>query len=177
MSCFAIVRSRDDLSRAQNEIGALFKIINNLNQPERFCKKLLGIYIYSQIDSLTQACLSRTNDQPYESRIRIMQITSLSGIWTLCWLESSDRESAAPTRQEILDCLVDVCGKSIRDGQFLPVFPFNAESKLVQAEMQRMTESHPDRIRAPLFLNRELGLLSRSRPVKNNPAFRQQYSE
>lgn len=164
MICFALVRTIEDIPRASREIGILLSM-HRKQRPANSAQHLLGIWVHRRMAAQPPSSLVRIVASETICRYQVVQTTSLSGIWTLCWLEPAPPAPAPPSQQELLDCLRATAGEDADNGIYIPVFTTN--SKLVEA--MKLQDSCPESVKPPLFWDSEKGGLSRVRLVRQTP--------
>jgi hypothetical protein len=164
MICFALVRTIEDIPRASREIGILLSM-HRKQRPANSAQHLLGIWVHRRMVAQPPSSLVRIVASEAVCRYQVVQTTSLSGIWTLCWLEPAPPASALPSQQELLDCLRATAGEDAGNGSYIPIF--TTDSKL--AEALKLRDSCPESVQPPLFWDSEKGRFSRVRLVRQTP--------
>ena len=179
MSLLLLIRSADDL-RSAVEAASEFLVYRR----QRFAKareadEVLGIWLRRELDADLPAWLDRDRgaglsiDVPRdtskvsveESGVGIRESFSLSGLWTLCWVDGtflSTAHSAAERRRIILDSLLGTASASRSSSateKFFPVFAAGDSVESIKATMSELAERYPQ-ISGTWFLDdRERGIV------------------
>lgn len=83
----------------------------------------------------------------------IRESFSLSGLWSLCWMDGPclrEAQSARQRRNRILDALVK--DAAMEPGAFLPIFDATETSDAVEAMLKELRAQHPELISATWFI-------------------------
>lgn len=168
MTTFAIVRGFSDLVRACKEMGFFLSAAWKLQEKDRFGPPLLGIWLHPRMVAwpADEPTLGSRDDS--EPQIRVVESTSLAGIWTLCRLQKAGGDGAGISRQQLLDWLTAAgeahCGVD-GVGKFIPVFQQRAPHARVKMEAERLRQRFPEHALPPLFLNPATGHFVHLAPV------------
>lgn len=166
MTCFAIVRGHSDVCRSIKEIGTLLSITRN-RQPEQTMQHFLGLWVHPTMAKHPPACLVQPSVQEKGGKRHVVQTASVSGIWTLCWLESMHpAQSPALSQEEFFGCLLATSGEEAAEGKYIPVFSNETEF----ADALKLQNSNLRSVLAPLFWDTDKGRFSRLRLVSSKPS-------
>ena len=86
-----------------------------------------------------------------EAGLGIRESFSISGIWTLCWIDGTlfrRAQGSAERRNAVLRTLVDTARASSHNGAFFPVFGPSDPVEHVEATMSELEDRHPNLIGA-----------------------------
>lgn len=162
MIAFAVLRSLDDLARARRELGVFLSMVHRQTPAAWHAESFLGIWIHTGMIDSGPICCSQQTGQAGAWRQRVVQNTSLSGLWTIYWLQSDDGDTAIELRRQLVECMIAECGA---EGQFVPVFSMSKQHALAVSESARLQEAYPGRVLPPLHLDAARGLLVHLRLV------------
>jgi len=162
MTSFAVLRSLDDLARARREFGVFFSMVHRQRPSAWHAESFLGIWMNARMLDSAPSCFSQQTGQAGAWRQRVVQNTSLAGIWTIYCLQPNDGDTAIEPRRQLLECMIAECGA---EGQFVPVFSHNTDHALAVSESARLQEAYPGRVLPPLHLDAARGLLVHLRVV------------
>ena len=164
MSIFALVRGSADLARACEELGDFFSFRRRQRDQAPLAETLLGIWIEPRM-AVEVPCVLTLRDQSAAGRpVQIRETTGLSGIWTMCWLETPGGEDRNEvSRQDLLGALIESSGfgqEGVPSGRFIPVFRSDAAPSEAQTEMRSLRKWYPHHMIAPLYQDPVTGRLS-----------------
>lgn len=166
MTCFAIVRSPADVSRATQEIGTLLSIAGN-SQTTEPARQLLGLWVHPTMVKEPPACLVKPSVQEKGGNPQVVQTTSMSGIWALCWLDDmQSAESGSLSQRELFDCLLATSGEEAAEGKYIPVYSNETEF----SDALKLQNSNIHTVLPPLFWDTVKKRLSRLRLVSSRPS-------
>ncbi|MGC5260711.1 hypothetical protein ACPXCO_06710 [Streptomyces cyaneofuscatus] len=131
---------------------------------------LLGIWIRSELDADLPASIpcgpsakicgctvdEPSRRHPTEAPLGIRTSSSLSGLWSLCWLDGPVlRQAHSPQqrRHRILDTLVNDAAPQARPGAFFPVFDPADSSDIVDQRLAELRSRHPHLIATHWFVD------------------------
>ena len=150
MSMLFLIRSADDV-RSAAEAANEFLAYRRRHFPEpREVDEVLGIWVRGELDA-----------DLGEAPVGIRESISLSGLWSLSWIDGAflkDAKTARERRNRILDGLVKDSATQPR--AFSPVFDATETSDGVEAMLQELRAKHPDLISTTWFIDEwEQGLM------------------
>ena len=98
-----------------------------------------------------------------EAGLGIRESFSISGIWTLCWIDGTlfrRAQGSAERRDAVLRTLVGTARASSETGAFFPVFGAGDPVERVEATMSELEDRYPNLIAATWFVDdRERGIV------------------
>ena len=185
MSVLLLIRSADDV-RFAVEAASEFLVYRRRHFTEpRETDEVLGIWLRRELDADLPAW--RWFDRevgagvrvdslpgetaaglgPREAAVGILESFSLSGLWTLCWIDGTllrEAQSSAERRRGILDAVLSTASASqspCEPGTFFPVFGAVDASDSIDATMRELQEHYPKLIGGTWFIDdRDRGLVS-----------------
>ncbi len=185
MSMLLLVRSADDV-RAAVKTASEFLVYRRRHFAEpRETDEVLGIWLRREldedlpaslgldrelgagvmVDSLAKENASRLGLR--EATVSILESFSLSGLWTLCWIDGTllqQAPSPSERRLRILDAVLNTVAASQSPcelGAFFPVFGASDASDSIGATMRELQHHYPKLIGGAWFVDdRERGLVS-----------------
>ncbi len=117
------------------------------------------------VDSLPKESAFRLG--PREAAVGILESFSLSGLWTLCWIDGTllqQAPSPSERRRRILDAVLITASASqspCEPGTFFPVFGASDASDSIGATMRELQDHYPKLIGGTWFVDdTERGLVS-----------------
>lgn len=147
----ALVRSREDLLHACRDLSDLFALQMRRQGLASPPEDLLGIWVDEQAMEQPPCILSLPDQSAVGSPIHIRRTAGLSGVWTLCWLETeNDSGNLALSRPDLLAGLIGYCEGSPR-GRLAPVFPSHMVPSEMESQMRDLLHRHPHRLLGPLI--------------------------
>jgi len=175
MSVLLLIRSADDL-RSAVEAASGFLLYRRQRFPEtRETDEVLGIWLRRDLDADLAAWLWLDRDRgadisidvaedpskgsPGESGVGIRESFSLSGLWTLCWIDRTllrTAHSATERRRTILDSLLGnayASRFSSATETFFPVFAGVDAIESIKATMLELGNRYPKMIGETWFLD------------------------
>lgn len=183
-----LVRSADDV-RSAVKAASEFLVYQRQRFEASPEDEVLGIWLKNDLDAELPTWLSvdrargagitvepcekwRPQAVPTEAALGIRASFSLSGVWTLCWIDGSQWRSAstsAERREAILRALVQAASTSASSterGAFFPVFPADDPTEHVDAAVRELSARYPDLIGARWFRDdRVRGIVPPEPPV------------
>ena len=185
MSMLLLIRSADDV-RSAVKAASEFLVYRRRHFAEpRETDEVLGIWLRREldadlpawlwfdrelgagvrVDSLTGETASRLG--PREAAVGILESFSLSGLWTLCWIDGTllrETQISAERRRGILDAVLSTASASqspCEPETFFPVFGASDASDSIDAIMRELQDHYPKLIGGTWFIDdRERGLVS-----------------
>ena len=188
MSMLLLVRSADDV-RAAVKTASEFLVYRRRHFAEpretRETDEVLGIWLRRELDAdlpawlwfdrelgagvrvdfLQAATAFRLGSR--EAAVGILESFSLSGLWTLCWIDGAllrEAPSSAERRRRILDAVLSTASASqspCEPGAFFPVFGASDASDSIDAIMRELQDHYPKLIGGTWFVDdRERGIVS-----------------
>jgi len=165
MSMLFLIRSADDVRSAAEAANELLAYRRRHFPEPREVDEVLGIWVRSELDADLPAWLWLGEGVPAsslaEAPVGIRESISLSGLWSLSWIDGAflkDAKTARERRNRILDGLVKDSATQPR--AFSPVFDATETSEGVEAMLQELRAKHPDLISTTWFIDEwEQGLM------------------
>lgn len=179
MSMLLMVRSADDV-RLAVEAANKFLVYRRRHFPvPREVDEVLGIWLRRELDADLPAWLWINRElgagvqldgsdgedvlapRLAATAVGIRESFSLSGLWSLCWIDGTFLEKAKTARErrnQILESLVKEGARGA--GEFFPVFDATETSDSIEATLQALRAEHPSLISKTWFSDdREQGLV------------------
>ena len=144
MSLLLLVRSADDMRSAAKAASELVAYLRQRFAGDREIANVVGIWLKRDLDAelpawpwaddrqLGAGLIVGPPDKRSASKIAmgeaglgIRESFSISGIWTLCWIDGTlfrSAQGSAERRNAVLRTLVDTARASSQNGAFFPVF-------------------------------------------------------
>ena len=175
MSMLLLIRSADDV-RAAVETASEFLVYRRQRfAGAREADEVLGIWLRRELDADLPAwpwfdrelgagvAIDVPGDtcrvSPGESGVGIRESFSLSGLWTLCWIDGtllSTAHNATERRRTILDSLLGTASASRSSSAtetFFPVFAAADAVESIKATMSEVEDRYPQMIGATWFVD------------------------
>ena len=182
MSMLLLVRSADDVRSAVEAANEFLGYQRQRIAEAREADEILGIWLRRELDVDLPAWLWLDRDRgagmsidvpgdaskisPGEVGVGIRESFSLSGLWTLCWIDGtllSTAHSATERRRTILDSLLAAASASRPSSAtetFFPVFAATDAVESIKATMSELEDRYPQMIGGTWFLDdRERGIV------------------
>ena len=181
MSVLLLVRSADDMRSAAKAAGELVAYQRQRCAGDRETDDVVGIWLKRDLDAelpawpwadrqLGAGLLVGPLDKRSASEIAmgeaglgIRESFSISGIWTLCWIDGTlfrSAQGSAERRNAVLGTLVDTARASSQNGAFFPVFGAGDPVEHAEATMSELEDRYPNLIGATWFVDeRERGIV------------------
>ena len=178
MSMLLLVRNADDMRRAVESTNAF-----SAYRRERFgeqVSQVIGVWLRRELDAglPSFSCadlvsdgvgpvkgadrISESNPRTSATELKIRESFSLSGVWTICWVNGvlgHDAQSPAEQRRAIIDTIVSPYSRA--DCRFFPVFQQGESMEHIQNAMRELREQHSELIAATWFIDdSERGLIA-----------------
>lgn len=174
MSLLLLIRSADDVPSAVKAAGELLAYHRRRLEGDRETDDLLGIWLKHDLDEELPAWLwvdrelgassvlgfGDTRSVPEaaagEAGLGIPESISISGIWTLAWIDGTLFRSAqgpAERRHAILRTLAGTARSSSETGAFFPVFGAGDSVGHIEAAMSELKDRYPNLIGATWFVD------------------------
>ncbi len=196
MSMLLLVRSADDVRAAVKAASEFLVYRRRRFEEPRETDEVLGIWLRRELDAGLPAWLwfdrelgarvrvdslpgeTASRLDPREAGVAILESFSLSGLWTLCWIDVTlmqHASSPAERRRRILDAVLITASASqspCEPGTFFPVFGANDASDSIGATMRELQDHYPKLIGGTWLVDdRERGLVSAKGPVDGQGVF------
>ena len=162
MSMLLLIRSADDARSAVEAASELLVYRRQRFAEAREADEVLGIWLRRELD----ADVPTSKVSPGESGVGIRESFSLSGLWTLCWIDGTLLRTAhSPTerRRAILDSLwgtPSASQSSSATETFFPVFAAVDAVGSIKATMSELEDRYPQLLGGTWFLDdRERGIV------------------
>ena len=166
MSMLLLIRSADDVHSAVEAASELMVYRRHRFAEAREADEVLGIWLRRELDADLPAWLwldrelgDTSKVSPGESGVGIRESFSLSGLWTLCWVDGTllrTAHSATERRRTILDSLVGAASASRSLGAtetFFPVFAAVDAVESIKATMSELEDRYPQMIGGTWFVD------------------------
>ena len=186
MSMLLLIRSADDVRSAVKAASEFLVYRRRHFEEPRETDEVLGIWLRRELDADLPAWLwfdrelgagvrvdslpageAASRLSPREAAVGILESFSLSGLWTLCWIDGTllrEAPSSAERRRRILDAVLSTAAASqspCEPGTFFPVFGASDGSDSIDATMRELQEHYPKLIGGTWFIDdRDRGLVS-----------------
>ena len=159
-----LVRGSEDLARACSELSDFFAIRQRQRDHAPVPETLLGIWVGPGMAAEVPSVLTSRTRSAAGWPVQIRETVGLSGIWTICWLETPRGEGRDDlSRFALLGSLIESADQGedgVSPGRFAPVFRGVTAPSEVQAEMRSLQEPYSHHLLTPLFQNPVTGRLS-----------------
>jgi hypothetical protein len=182
MSLLLIVRSADDVRSAVEAANEFLVHLRRRFPEPREVDEVLGLWLRRELDADLPAWLWLDRERglgmrvdapagetpgqgPREADVGVRESFSLSGLWSLCWIDGTLlRESKSPEerRRRILDALVrDAAAEAAsQPGAFFPVFEATEPLDLVDENLRQLRDRYPHLVGGRWFVDdRERGIV------------------
>ena len=161
MSMLLLIRSADEVHSAV-ETASEFLVYRRKPFAAREADDVLGIWLRRELD----ADVPTSKVSLGESGVGIRESFSLSGLWTLCWIDGtrlSTAHSATERRRTILDSLLGTASASRSSSTtetFFPVFAAVDAVGSIKATLSELEDRYPQLLGGTWFLDdRECGIV------------------
>ena len=177
MSMLLLIRSADDVRSAVKAAGEFLVYRRRHFAEPRETDEVLGIWLRREldadlpawlwfdrkvgagvrVDSLAGETASRLG--PREAAVGILESFSLSGLWTLCWIDGTllrEAQSSAERRRGILDAVWSTASASqspCEPRTFFPVFTARDASDSIGATMRELQDHYPKLVGGTWFVD------------------------
>lgn len=184
MSMLLLVQSADDVRSAVKAAGEFLVYRRQRIAAPRETDEVLGIWLRRELDAGlptwpsfddrelgasvpvdSQAGELACGPRAGEAAVGIRESFSLSGIWTLCWMDGTrlrEARSSAERRCKILDLFLSKASSSkssTGSKMFFPVFAAEASAS-IEATMRQLQNDYPQLIGGTWFIDdRERGIV------------------
>lgn len=172
MSMLLLIRSADGIRSAVEAASELLLYRRRAFAEPREADEVLGIWLRPQLDADLPTWFRDGGElgagarigvqRPTEATVGVRESFSLSGLWSLCWIDGTvlrEAKSANERRNRIVGALVSAAER--QPGAFLPVFHETESTQTIGAMLQDLRVRHPDLIPENWFLDhRERGLVA-----------------
>lgn len=177
-----LVRNADDMDRAVKSTNA-FSAYRRERSGSEQVSQVLGVWLRRELDAGLPSfgCadlvpdgvgtvkavkgsdpVSESNPTTSATELKIRESFSLSGVWTVCWVNGvlgHDAQSPAEQRRAIINAIVSPYSRE--DCRFFPVFQQGESMAHIQNAMRELREQHPKLIGATWFVDdSERGLVA-----------------
>ncbi len=177
MSMLLLIRSADDV-RSAVKAASEFLVYRRRHFAEpRETDEILGIWLRLELDADLPAWLwfdrelgagVRVDSLPREpasglgsreAAVGVLESFSLSGLWTLCWIDGTllrEAQSSTERRRRILDAVSSTASASqspCEPGRFFPVFAASDASNSIDATMRELQDHYPKLIGGTWFID------------------------
>ena len=175
MSILLLIRSADDVRSAVETASEYLVYRRQQFAAAREADEVLGIWLRRELDADLPAwlCVDRelgagmsidvpgdtSKVSPGESGVGIRESFSLSGLWTLCWIDGTllrTTHSATERRRTILDSLLATASASRSSSAtetFFPVFAAADAVESTKATMSELADRYPQMIGGTWFVD------------------------
>jgi hypothetical protein len=162
MALLLFVRSIDDVMPAVEAASELLAYKQNL-EGNRQSDDLLAIWIDDDLEAALPAWsvsrLGTSSERPTTTPISLRQSFSLSGIWTLCWIDISPSESEhgeKSPREALIGTLAKILSahcSSTGTGPLFPVFGVSDPIESIETSIANLKTRYPSIIGAKWFIH------------------------
>lgn len=191
MSILLLVRIADDMRSAVKAAGEFLVYRRQRIAVPCETDEVLGIWLRRELDTGLPIWPSADHELgagvsvnsptdegaselgPKEAVVGIRASFSLSGLWTLCWIDGAplrEAHSSEERRRRILDAFASKTSdlqSTTGPGIFFPVFDVTETSDSIDATMQELQDSYPQLISGTWFVaDRARGIMSTWRDDK-----------
>ena len=169
MSVLLLIRSADDVRSAVETASELMAYRRHRFAEAREVDEILGIWLRRELDADFPAWLWLDRDlgvpgdasriSPGEAGVGIRESLSLSGLWTLCWLDGTllnTAHSATERRRTILDSLLATASASRSSSAtetFFAVFAAVDAVESIKATLSELKDLYPRVIGGTWFVD------------------------
>jgi len=162
MALLLFVRSIDDVMPAVDAASEFLAYKQNL-EGNRQSDDLLAIWIDDDLEAaLPEWSVSRLgtlSERPTPTPVSLRQSSSLSGIWTLCWIDISPPESehgGKSPREALIGTLAKILSarcSSTGTGPLFPVFGVSDPIEGIETSIANLKARYPSIIGATWFIH------------------------
>ena len=162
MALLLFVRSIDDVMPAVEAASEFLAYKQNL-EGNRQSDDLLAIWIDDDLEAALPAWsvsrLGTSSERPTTTPISLRQSFSLSGIWTLCWIDISPSESEhgeKSPREALIGTLAKILSahcSSTGTGPLFPVFGVSDPIESIETSIANLKARYPSIIGAKWFIH------------------------
>lgn len=150
----ALVRSAEDLARARRELGDLFSW--RQQDAVKSPNTLLGVWLDEDMVTTPPHELTVHNTSGANRTFYILETTGVSDIWTLCWLDTSERDRHNDlSRLDLIAALIHSTAPNGREdlpfARFIPVISSDATPSEVRTELGKLLEHYPHHLMPAWF--------------------------
>lgn len=147
MNSLVLIHNPEALMSACQEVSDLFAFRRRYPRLPR--DRVLALWLDPQQTMVAVSGCIRVDGPGDGQSHRIAASASLSGLWTLCWLEESLRD-----RVSLLEWLASESTHSAPNRRFIPVFDSDMEADERELELMKLRRARPDEVRDPLYQDR-----------------------
>jgi len=158
MSMLLLIRSADDVRSAIEAANEFLVYQRQCVAEPREADEVIGIWLRRELDADLPdwLCLDRELGVPRDADVGIRASLSLSGLWTLCWIDGGllrTAHSATERRRAIFDSLLGTAQSANATKTFFPVFAAVDAVESIKANMLVLEDRYPQMIGGTWFLD------------------------